>query len=228
VGVFIRALLAFERRSARRRGIPGGIGGAATAIQRFGSAINLNVHFHTLAIQGVFIAEPDGSCRFVPSPAPTDVEVERLLASIRRRIVRLARYRGIELEQPSGEVHPTDELALESPVLAEISGASVLGRVATGPRAGAPVQRIGRNPPATPRARSRTRPPYYSWASLMRRTFEFDVLSCPGCGGRLRLLATIDDPAVIKKILAHLGMPTEPPDARPARSPPRLSADLPF
>ena len=44
-----------------------------------------------------------------------------------------------------------------------------------------------------------------------------DVLVCPDCGGRLRLLATIDDPAVIEKILRHLGLPVDLPAAAPAR-----------
>jgi hypothetical protein len=47
-------LHSFERRRAEGRGIRGGRGRAVTAIQRFGSALNLNVHFHTLAVQGVF------------------------------------------------------------------------------------------------------------------------------------------------------------------------------
>ena len=34
----------------------------------------------------------------------------------------------------------------------------------------------------------------------------FDVLACPHCGGRLRLIATLHDPAVIRKILAHLAL----------------------
>ena len=34
------------------------------------------------------------------------------------------------------------------------------------------------------------------WAHLMQRTFGFDVLQCPRCGGRLRLLAVIDQEAV--------------------------------
>ena len=37
------------------------------------------------------------------------------------------------------------------------------------------------------------------------------VLACPDCGGRLRLLATIDDPAIATKILEHLGLEVEPP-----------------
>jgi len=52
------------------------------------------------------------------------------------------------------------------------------------------------------------------------RSFEIDVLACPECGGRLRLLATIEQPAVVRKILSHLGIPTECPEPLPARSPP--------
>ncbi len=55
--------------------------------------------------------------------------------------------------------------------------------------------------------------------ALLRRTFEIDVLACPECGGRLRLLATIEDPAVIRKILSHLGIAAERPRPAPARPP---------
>ena len=43
LAVFVRAVLGFERRRARRRGVRDGRGGAVTAIQRFGSALNTNV-----------------------------------------------------------------------------------------------------------------------------------------------------------------------------------------
>jgi hypothetical protein len=59
-----------------------------------------------------------------------------------------------------------------------------------------------------------------SWASLMARTFGFDVLACPRCGGRLRLIALIEETAVIEWILRHLGVPTEIPAPRLARAPP--------
>ncbi len=58
------------------------------------------------------------------------------------------------------------------------------------------------------------------WAELMRRSFDFDVLTCPRCGGRLELIALIEDPTVIRRILSHLGLPTDVPAARPARPPP--------
>jgi hypothetical protein len=48
---------------------------------------------------------------------------------------------------------------------------------------------------------------HWAWAALMRRAFDLDVLRCPRCAGRMQLIATIDDPAVIQKILAHLGLP---------------------
>ncbi len=46
------------------------------------------------------------------------------------------------------------------------------------------------------------------------------------CGGRMRLLATIEDPLVIPQILAHLGLPTEVPFLGPPRPPPARAADL--
>lgn len=54
----------------------------------------------------------------------------------------------------------------------------------------------------------------------MQRTFGFAVLACNQCGGRLRLLALIQEPAVIGRILSHLGLPTDVPRPRPARAPP--------
>lgn len=58
------------------------------------------------------------------------------------------------------------------------------------------------------------------WAELMQRSFGFDVLTCPRCGDRLDLIALIEDPKVIRRILSHLGLPSEVPAARPARPPP--------
>jgi hypothetical protein len=52
---------------------------------------------------------------------------------------------------------------------------------------------------------------------------KIDVLACPGCGGRLRLIATIEQRTVIEKILRHLGLPSAPPpEPAPRRHPPWL------
>jgi hypothetical protein len=41
----------------------------------------------------------------------------------------------------------------------------------------------------------------------MARVFALDVLECPRCGGRMRILAAIEDPSVARKILDSLGCP---------------------
>ena len=60
----------------------------------------------------------------------------------------------------------------------------------------------------------------------MRRTFGLDVLACPRCGGRLRLVALIGQASVVQRILRHLGLPTQVPEPRPARAPPRRHETL--
>jgi len=55
--------------------------------------------------------------------------------------------------------------------------------------------------------------------SLLQRTFAIDALACPGCGGRLRLLSAITEPATARKILEHLGLTTHPAPVPRARGP---------
>jgi uncharacterized protein YbaR (Trm112 family) len=59
-----------------------------------------------------------------------------------------------------------------------------------------------------------------------QHAFGFDVLACPRCGGRMRLIATIEQTEVVHRTLRHLGLATELPAPRPPRAP-RLSQDLP-
>ncbi len=54
----------------------------------------------------------------------------------------------------------------------------------------------------------------------MQRVFVLDVLRCPGCGGRRRILAALTEGQVIRAILRSLGLPTEAPALPPARGPP--------
>ena len=54
------------------------------------------------------------------------------------------------------------------------------------------------------------------WAELLAKVYEIDVLACPECGGRMKLIAFIAEPTVAKRILDHLGLDsTGPPLARP-------------
>jgi hypothetical protein len=321
----------------------------------------VNVHGHALVLDGVFAEAGSGALRFHAAPPPSDDEMAWVLATIERRVRRLLAGRGVLAEAASVG---GDRWADKEPLLAGLTGASVQGRMALGPRAGAQVRRLGasaalaaslasaghgpchaRNhgfdlhagvvvpgrdrarlertcryalrPPVaaermrltgagevlldlrhrwrdgtthlvfqplellerlaaltprprinlvlyygvlgaraawrgrlaggTPHATARdagrgerlsavgagepaapsVRTPAWSgpgsnllWAQLMQRSFGYDVLACPRCGGRFRLIALIDDHAVIQRILRHLGWPSEVPAARPGRAPP--------
>ncbi len=56
-----------------------------------------------------------------------------------------------------------------------------------------------------------------AWAKFMAKIAEDFPLACPACGGDIRLIAFITDPAPIRKILTYLGEPLEPPPLAPAR-----------
>ena len=55
---------------------------------------------------------------------------------------------------------------------------------------------------------------------------DIDIKRCPNCGGALKIIAAIEDPSVIVKILRHLGLPTRAPPRAPARA--NASHEEPF
>ena len=59
-----------------------------TCIQRFGSALNLNLHFHTLVPDGVFFEDANGAMQFHALAPPTPGVLEKLLRQIVPRLLR--------------------------------------------------------------------------------------------------------------------------------------------
>jgi hypothetical protein len=359
--VFTGVLFSWMRRSARRLGVAEPRTAGVTAIQRFGGAPNLNLHFHTLVADGVFDLRGSGLARFVSTPGPSPRELDALLERIVRRVVallekeehgveldELAQLQAAEVEQRARHPEPFEQsrhsafldgfslhagvrlhardregrlrlcryllrppLALErlSPgegdgllyrmkrprgnsLWLSLSPEQLLRKLASlvppprshsvryhglfapaarerhrvvpappcpdcdrrpglephgpatlelhGPRGasapavtnreheglGAPSTRQpmraepGPSPTTTgagSRALSRER--YrLSWSSLLRRVFALDVLDCPRCHDRLRLIAFISQPDVAKKILDHLGFDSRGPPLSPAHS----------
>jgi hypothetical protein len=53
-----------------------------------------------------------------------------------------------------------------------------------------------------------------AWARLIRKVYEADPLECPKCQGPMRVIALIDDAAVVRRILEHLGCAAPEPAAR--------------
>jgi hypothetical protein len=342
LGIHARVLQDFYVRGAHGQGIPRGRTGLVTVIQRFGSSANLNVHFHTLALDGVFTDLAPGRLQFHAAPAPSDAAVARVLAAIRSRVGRLLARRGPDPDRAA--LSAPDGLADVTPILAQLLSASVQGHVALGRHAGTRVARLREAPPASasaprgprqahldgfdlhanvrvpandrarlehlcryllrppliqdrlrlradgrvairlkrawrdgttqlvleplellakraaltprpevnlllyhgllaPHARGRhhvvrygrpdatatdasVEPPppprhNWTWAALMRRAFGLDVLACPRCGGRLRVIATVADLAAVRQILA-----TRPPGPPRGPGPPAPAGSL--
>ena len=59
-----------------------------------------------------------------------------------------------------------------------------------------------------------------SWARLLARVFGIDAEACSKCGGKMKIIAAIEDSRTIRKILDHLGLRTKAPMLHPARGPP--------
>lgn len=341
--LFVRSVFTSLRRRARHKyGRARYECGSVTFVQRFGDALNLNLHFHSIVLDGVYQKEQGGAVRFRRLSPPTNVDVERTTRRIVRRLRRLLIARGLT---PDAAAAAADPLPEDQPLLAEIYAASVRSRIAIGERAGLGVLRIGKlvdpeeaafvtgprstmidgvslhanvSVPAGDRRRLErlcryiARPPvsterlsklgdgrllyrlkrrwrdgtthvvfqplelveklaaivppprihmiryhgvlapraacrreilgagntkrksrdesddsasdcahtprrWTPWAKLMQRIFAIDVLECPRCGGKMKILATIHPPEATAAILESLGLsPRAPPLAAPS------------
>jgi hypothetical protein len=79
--------------------------------------------------------------------------------------------------------------------------------------------------PRRPRRIDADQPPApMSWMQRLRRVFAIDIETCPACGGTLRVIACIEDPPLIARILGHVrqrellidSTPRAPPDSLPS------------
>ena len=64
-----------------------------------------------------------------------------------------------------------------------------------------------------------------TWASLIYKVYEVDPLECPKCKGPMQVIALIDDPAVVRRILKHLNLWSPAKRFIPARGPPHVAPE---
>ena len=321
--------------------------GAVTLIQRFGSALNLNIHFHMLFLDGVYVDASHGAARFRWVRAPTSAELTRLAHTIARRVGRFLERQGL-LERDMENSYLAGDAVDDDP-MAPLLGHSITYRIAVGPQAGRkvftlqtlpasdepfddgvgkvagfslhagvvaraderkklerlcryisrpavsdkrlsltpngniryqlktpyrdgtthvifePLDFIARLAALVPKprvnltrfhgvfapnskhralvtparrgkgnkARGSKDPPTpaerrasMTWAQRLKRVFGIDIETCPACGGAVKVIACIEDPVVIKKILDHLKQKADanessPPNLLPeSRAPP--------
>ena len=137
--VFLRVVGRWYRRQARAMGHSESRCGSVTFVQRFGSSINANPHVHVIMLDGVYVDGEDGP-EFVPAPRLSDDDVQQIVETTARRVIRLCTKRGLLDDSQA------DPLADEEPLLAALTAASVRGIVATGERAGQRLRRVLRDP----------------------------------------------------------------------------------
>jgi hypothetical protein len=116
-------------RANRHAGLAGA--GAVTLIQRFGSALNLNPHLHMLFLDGAYVFRGRRPT-FHRARRPDNDELNQLLDTLSRRIVRVLERRGLLIADPE---HPHLDLEPGSS-LDHLQAASIAYRVAIGPHAG--------------------------------------------------------------------------------------------
>jgi hypothetical protein len=100
-------------------------------IQRFGSALNANIHFHMLFLDGVYVDGVNGSpARFRGLKAPTRDELTQLVHTIAQRVARFLERQGL-LERDGEPSYLAADPAQEGPMDQRL-GHSITYRIAVG------------------------------------------------------------------------------------------------
>jgi hypothetical protein len=103
-GIALRILFAWQRRCAKRAGHPGAKTAAVAFVQRFGGALNCNVHAHVLLPDGVFVLDNSDAFVFVPLPPPENKDILRLTERLARRVTAFHERRFAALEPALADV----------------------------------------------------------------------------------------------------------------------------
>lgn len=129
--VFTNKVMCWYRKQARAKGVKKTKAGGVTVIQRAGGALNLNVHFHSIFLDGVYSKTDSGKLLFTRIQAPTTVELEKIVRSV---------IKSINKKLSSGKV--TDSHSEELIAQLQLAMASVTSHVASGIRSGKRLRRI--------------------------------------------------------------------------------------
>ena len=122
--------------------------GAITFIQRFGSALNLNVHFHMLVLDGVYVGNTHPSAQFQWLKGPSSEELTRLTHAIAHRVGRFLERRGL-LERDAENSYLASDAVEEGP-MSELIGHAITYRISVGAQAGRKVFTLQTLPASDP------------------------------------------------------------------------------
>lgn len=111
--------------------------GAVTLIQRFGGALNLNIHFHMIFLDGVYVDRGGKLDRFRWVKAPSTAELSQLTHTIAHRIGRYLERQGLLVRDAEQSYLTLDEP--EEDPMNQLQGHSITYRIAVGPHQGRKV-----------------------------------------------------------------------------------------
>ncbi len=147
LSVWVKTVENWYRKQARdEHGVADGRCASIGVVQRFGDAIVLNPHIHSVFCEGVWFS-PDGDDNptFLQLRGPTDAEVQRIVMDARRRTLRWLVRRGVL--QPGEDFDDNEDAITEDePVRAWCTKAAVLDRIAIGKYVGQLVARLRDGP----------------------------------------------------------------------------------
>ena len=159
----------------------------------------------------------DGTTHIVMEPLEL---LEKLSALVPAPRAHLTRYAGVLAPAAKWRSRIVPESSSSSPIeSAALQATAGAPEAATSPpdataASAATATTLGGSPPPGSRRHGRN----YTWAELMKRVWFLDVLECPRCLGRMKIVAAIHSPDAIGKILDCLGLPSRAPPVAPARS----------
>ena len=139
LSIFMGVLFSYLRKKGKRYGgkaleaqeyHPG----AVTFLQRFGSALNLNVHMHSQVSDGVYVQYADDKIHFIRVPPPSSEDIKTITIKIAKRVHRYLERRMLAIE--------SDSLLEKEPLLAKCYMASIRYFSALGEKAGKPLLRL--------------------------------------------------------------------------------------
>jgi hypothetical protein len=139
VGELRRSLAWRAKRALSLASVDEAETGTITFVQRFDSGLRLNVHYHVLALDGVYVRDASGAPVFHALPAPTEEEVAEVARRTAERVEKLLLRHGRSLDpEQDGGGDPLDT----EPALSSCAGAAARGVDLVGERAGRPTLRL--------------------------------------------------------------------------------------
>ena len=144
--ILVRAVSGYYERTAKRLSKPLPRTGAVAFVQRFDSALRLNVHLHVLWLDGVYSHEPGrGGVEWCEHAQVTDADVALLVRRVRDRVRRKLRQMGKWPEVgDAADAGATPDASDGEQLLLELVSAAVQGVAVQGERAGQRDVRVGR------------------------------------------------------------------------------------